>query len=1166
MPGTYVKKSTGWNEILSIYVKKSTGWIEILNAYVKKSTGWLKIFSRGTIPGILTTPKVRDINGNNFDNVTFISNVGDTLVGYRGTWSNSPVSYEYRWMYSTIENGTLSPFSPAQAGTFSGTTTNLVTQGATTAQVNAWNDKYVYIQVRATNASGTSDWVTSSNFAHVIKYAPFIYDAKMFRASTELTSSVPVSSGQSITGTYTEITDPDQISDVYLYEWLYADNTLSPNNTGTVNYSISANDVGKQLKFRVTGSNTGGEGTAESNLTATVVAGYPGYTFNMGNVLHVGTNGYIGLNSGSASTSIPTTGAVIAIQVGDFVITDLRKWSDGNRFVIIVDSYRYNFLNQAAYRFKYQILFDTTLSYADYRVVSIGSSITTMAFFGMYFNGALVGSAYPGPFVYGNNTTVRVYFSGAAPTAFVGMINPPDAAAIQIPLTPTAGSADDGYFSITTSTNQYALPFTTLGPASATSNGISANSSASGNDFQYQSYVIRTGSHSGPVALTGTVDSPNFFVSGLSSGIRYYVTTTPVNSLSQTGTPYQFDIQTTSAPGAFNITSVTKLKGSVSGGVRQLTVNWGASTNATKYEFAIQGSINGSTDWTTLVFDPGDGFAGTATWDLPNSPYYDYGTGTKTFNNVPYYPYYRVSMRARGADLNLANAAYSNGGTSSFLSYVNATGAAPDKPTLTTPSGSNLTATSVSIPFTFPTNTGSNFIDWIQFSTDQINWSNDFTSPYTFTTTANTSYTVYARSLNYDGLTSSTPHNSVTFTTPQSLAAPTSLSATTTTSTGITLTFSGGFGDSYEVFYNNANSATDTTSYTRPTNATAADFNGITSSPFNTGLTSRGVHRRFWIRSRITPNASVWYPDGNGTVGAGIYGYAPLYAPGTVGSLTNTAQSTTSLSFTWTAPTSNATQDAATSYDYAISTSTSTPSFSNNTTVVPTAGAPLVITGLSSNTTYYLHVRAKNSDATGSSTFVSGTTSQTVSIPAAPSPSWGNLTYAGSSLTTTLSPSAAGNSTKTQSWSYSNTVTFPVSWSAVSGATSYDYFFSASSTAPTSTTTPTGNTTSLSFSLTGSQSNRGTITRYAWVRARNSAGASAWTGTGARTSGQTTISSFVIRLYRSGSTTIFTTGAPTGGSTTTALSYAYTGVSTSFAHYATASGIIGGTNLSASSA
>ena len=327
-----------WTEIQSIYTKvASASWAENLSVWVKTaSSTWTQVFNRINIPSISTTPKVRDINGNNIDNDLYISNIGDTLVGFRGTWNGSPTSYEFRWMYSTIEGGTLTAFSPAQAGTFSGTTTNLVT-------VQAWDDRYVYLQVRATNALGTSDWVTSSNFAHIVKYAPFIYDAKIFRNAIELSgTSAAVSTGQTLTGTYQEITTADQVSDTYLYEWFHNTSTTPISSSGiSTTYLTQLSDVGKSIYFKVTGSNTGGESSSTSLATSEITEGYPGYSFNFGNTLYVGTNGYIGLTSGSTSTSLPSTGTVIAIQVGDFVVSDIRRWSSSSTYGVTVDSYRF---------------------------------------------------------------------------------------------------------------------------------------------------------------------------------------------------------------------------------------------------------------------------------------------------------------------------------------------------------------------------------------------------------------------------------------------------------------------------------------------------------------------------------------------------------------------------------------------------------------------------------------------------------------------------------------------------------------------------------------------------------------------------------------------------------------------------------------------------------
>lgn len=179
---------------------------------------------------------------------------------------------------------------------------------------------------------------------------------------------------------------------------------------------------------------------------------------------------------------------------------------------------------------------------------------------------------------------------------------------------------------------------------------------------------------------------------------------------------------------------------------------------------------------------------------------------------------------------------------------------------------------------------------------------------------------------------------------------------------------------------------------------------------------------------------------------------------------------------------------------------------------------------------------------------------QNATAPGAPSnASIGTLTYAGSYLSTLLNPWQSGNSTKTQTWTYDSTVTFPVTYTAGSGATSHEFYMSSSSTAPTTqNATHTSNPTAI-------QTNRGVITRYIWVRARNDAGVSAWVSAGSKTSTATVVTGLTIKICRSGTTTC-TNGVP---SSNNALSYTYTSVNTAYAHDAYVNATISGTALNA---
>jgi len=224
---------------------------------------------------------------------------------------------------------------------------------------------------------------------------------------------------------------------------------------------------------------------------------------------------------------------------------------------------------------------------------------------------------------------------------------------------------------------------------------------------------------------------------------------------------------------------------------------------------------------------------------------------------------------------------------------------------------------------------------------------------------------VKVRSSDSDQTTITTGFSS-SITTSAGVSTPTSLTATNNNG-AIRLTFSGGTGDQYDIYYNNSDN--------RPTDGQAfADYPNVT-SPYDPPLTARDVPRWFWVRKSTGALRSNWYPsDSSVTI------RLPLLAPPTF-VITNSAQSSNSLSWHWTQPTPNASQDQPTSWDWAITTSTSTPSsWPNNVTTRPTSGSPLVTGSLNASTTYYLHVRAKNADAS-TTTFQSGITSAAVLAP-----------------------------------------------------------------------------------------------------------------------------------------------------------------------------------------
>ena len=226
---------------------------------------------------------------------------------------------------------------------------------------------------------------------------------------------------------------------------------------------------------------------------------------------------------------------------------------------------------------------------------------------------------------------------------------------------------------------------------------------------------------------------------------------------------------------------------------------------------------------------------------------------------------------------------------------------------------------------------------------------------------------------------------------------------------------------------------------------------------------SPGTDYYGWVRAKNDGGSSSWSVSSKITT-------TPLKPPNPVTNLAHDSanRTQTSLKFTWTAPTTDSTHDAATKYIYHTSDTNSEPTEANyNGYIDGGSTTSVTVSSLTANTTYYFWIKAGNNDGYSASRTTNGTTQAASNPPGAPTLTVSNP-----------SPSGIG-----------------LSWTAGTGGTptKYEVAVSTSTTPPTTTsiTTEIDNWydvgTSTSMRTTGLSAS---TTYYAWVRASNADGTS----------------------------------------------------------------------------
>ena len=230
---------------------------------------------------------------------------------------------------------------------------------------------------------------------------------------------------------------------------------------------------------------------------------------------------------------------------------------------------------------------------------------------------------------------------------------------------------------------------------------------------------------------------------------------------------------------------------------------------------------------------------------------------------------------------------------------------------------------------------------------------------------------------------------------------------------------------SYQIYFSTTNTAP--TAETTPTATTSSR------TYTRTGL-SAGTTYYAWVRVVAAAGTSAWSSVVTQTTQA-----VPVPS-----NFRSTARTFNNISYGWSAVT------AATGYDLYISTSSAAPT-AQTVATASTSSTAYTRTGLSAGTTYYAWVRT---------------------VTAAGSSAWSSAVAQATRTITIPSPTVA--------FSTISQTGFTISWSGTS-ASSYEVYYSTSSTNPTAQTTPTATTTSPRYAVTGLPPGRRTY--FYWVRA-----------------------------------------------------------------------------------
>jgi hypothetical protein len=929
----YIKTGTStWAKVKRIYIKSGgQTWAPIRKSYIKTGTStWKKVFdttsNRPFIEGN-DRPKIRlntfrpnspiDFSGTANDPVNPVveappvqqmgppittptngwpsGTIGNHLWGYDGDWKSgngSAISYTYQWLYNLSGDRNDNDFDPAFSPAYSSTTN--ASNTSSTGRADMLTNNSTYLGRGFPGQSGTDGDYFDKNFLTFRVVATNSAGSVAEESDTQLyivrqkpsgtinliNTSVDVPETLSASFTYQNewYRKPD-LSDSYI-EWFAIDSAgealTTSNRVGAIEY----------LNSIVTTGTTTKSGTVYHNATLENKIYTVRITLNNSNTQSavIPISGFIPT---SPVTQEDSTDPGSEISVTTLNILDYynQKGTDNRGYIPVAGLFKIQsnvtgVNSSTTYRIRYRMYNWQNGSYYGMDGTNYGSAASsawttrTGSSTSSGFGGTLINSIT----VSGTTATLThnesISSSSFGSTTYDGG---QDRWQIEIEVSALKNSVRKYYADVVGG-----IPYTVSRAATSTL-------SASPSNAQVNENVTLSGSFGG---LGGGSSYPRqyriYYGDGTDSGYlpvgEYsFGTANPSFSVTKQYTatgeyfPYIItmpDYQTTStslvvaaaltAPTSTSIVSVSRLNNtqtrvvvsSTGGGGPYYQMFWLFSTTAPTSENRYDAASTTST----------------VTED------YDFSNGST------YYFYIRSSSE------NLGNTSTNGVGTpGTYSAYGPSSGAAsytfaqPSGTVSVSPSsGTAGTTTFTATPSVSASPSAEISYQW-QYNDQGSLW---LAAPNSITSPFNTTSSTYTPPSNYNSIYGSllrcqiTANNGVgtqlvttsAVTVNAGISAPTSLTATTTRSDGVNLTFSGSNqATGYDIFWNTSQTA-------NPSDSASPDFSNV-SSPFLDTTISSSATRWYWVRGRNSSGVSSWFPSGNGVTGTRIAAPVKLATP-----------------------------------------------------------------------------------------------------------------------------------------------------------------------------------------------------------------------------------------------------------------------------------------------